>query len=142
MRRGRVFVAVGLVALLVGLAGTLWLRSRHSTSNEHDLEVAAAQSVLPNLCTMEKSVVGGRASEAFDLFWDSVHTDAHILAALLDAADRAKAAAFLEAKGFIERDLATLSVTGLRNHVPPFIAATRDGLRALGLAGSDYACPS
>ena len=89
---------------------------------------------------MQAAVDQGLASQAFNIFWDDVHTDAHLLAARLDQKDRVQGALFREAKGFIERDLATLSIVGLEKHVPAFLVQVRSGMKTLALPGSDSPC--
>ena len=92
------------------------------------------------MCRMQSAVDQGLASQAFTIFWDDVHTDAHLLAARLDEKDRVQGAQFREAKGFIERDLATLSIEGLKQHVPAFIVQVRSGTKTLALPESDAPC--
>lgn len=116
----------------------LW-RMRDS-SNSNSLDKQAIAAVLPAVCRMQAAVDTGSASQAFNIFWDDVHTDAHILAARLDAKDRPQGARFREAKGFIERDLGTLSIVGLKQHVPAFLVEVRHALKTLALPGADAMC--
>ena len=89
---------------------------------------------------MQSAVNSGLASRAFNIFWDSVHTDAHVMAAMLDARDREQGARFREAKGLIERDLGTLSIVGLTQHVPGLLVEVREGMRTLAIPGSEVPC--
>ena len=133
-------VVVGaIVAVLCVVAAFVVLRNR-SGGTTNGLETQDMAVVLPGMCKMQAAVDAGLASQAFNIFWDEVHTDAHILAAKLDAKDRAQGARFREAKGFIERDLGTLSIVGLKQHVPPFLVQVREALMTLALPGATAPC--
>ena len=127
-----------LIAVLIG--GFVFSRT-HESDGANRLERQGLLAVLPATCRMQTAVDQGLASQAFNIFWDDVHTDAHLLAARLDRKDRAQGARFRESKGFIERDLATLSTVGLKQHVPAFLVQVRAGMKTLALPGSDAPCP-
>lgn len=141
IRRKAVVGAIVLSVLLVGGVGVLAVSRMRNGDPSSPLENQAIAAVLPAACRMQAAIDTGSASRAFNIFWDDVHTDAHILAARLDAKDRAQGAHFREAKGFIERDLGTLSIVGLQEHVPAFRVEVRRALRALALPGADAPCP-
>ena len=134
-------VSAALVAvLIVVLIGVFVLSKTHRSDGPNRLEQQALVALLPGMCRMQAAVDQGLASQAFNIFWDDVHTDAHLLAARLDQKDRVQGALFREAKGFIERDLATLSIVGLEKHVPAFLVQVRSGMKTLALPGSDSPC--
>lgn len=132
---------VGAIVLIVAVGGVLAIWRMTDSSNSNSLEKEAIGAVLVATCRMQAAVDSGSATQAFNTFWDGVHTDVHILAARLDAADRAQGARLREAKGFIERDLDTLSIVGLKQHVPAFLVEVRHALRTLALPGADAKCP-
>ena len=134
-------VAVALVAvLIVVLIGVFVVSRTHGADGPNRLEQQGLLAVLPAMCRMQAAVDEGLASQAFNVFWDDVHTDAHLLAARLDQKDRVQGEQFRAAKGFIERDLATLSIVGLKQHVPAFLVQVRSSMKTLALPGGDTPC--
>ena len=140
-RRKAVVGAIVLIVLIVGGVGVLAVSRMRGGDNSSSLEKHALGAVLPAACRMQSAIDTGSASQAFNIFWDDVHTDAHMLAARLDAKDRPQGARFREAKGFVERDLGTLSIVGLKQHVPAFLVEVRRAMRTLTVPGADAACP-
>lgn len=132
---------IAVAALVLTAVGAFLLMGLPGGDSSESAESRDLAAVLPAMCQMQEAVDAGTASRAFNIFWDSVHTDAHIMAARIDAADRAQGERFRQAKGFIERDLGTLSIVGLKQHVPTMIVEVRNGLRTLGLPGADTPCP-
>lgn len=142
--RRRVLMLLLLFSVLVPVA-TLLLPKHDNTigtaQNDDLVRNALVSVVLPSMCTMQAHIDAGETSAASNVFWDQVHTGAHILAARLDASDAVAGEAFRLAKGQVERDLATLSIVPLRVDVPAFLERVRAAYSELGLAQTETSCP-
>lgn len=119
-----------LLAVVLVVAGLL-LTQRRSGSGERGRQDALIDTAGPAVCRMVQLVADGSLAEASNVFWDEVHTGAHVLAARLDTADRPAEARFLEAKGALEAAFPTLAPS-LTRSVPEFAAAFRSALRIAG----------
>ena len=99
----RVVVGGTMVAVLViAVAAFVVVRraGRNSDGSADDTAKREIAAVLPAMCRMQSAVNSGLAGRAFNIFWDDVHTDAHLLAARLDQKDRVQGEQFRAAKGF------------------------------------------
>ncbi len=135
-KRMVLLVAIALTFLGAGLGLTL---RKGGPSEETRALRDAATLVVPNTCEMKKLVEAKQFRDGANLFWDRVHTPAHILSALLDKKDKAADEKYLRAKALVEKDLTTLS-PNLSASVPAFEQSARSAVRSLGLRGADTPC--
>jgi hypothetical protein len=119
------------VVLVFGAIG-VYVGTRPKPDSLRENARAVAPALMLATCRFAGLVSEKKFAEAHNLFWDDVHTDAHVVAAALGDIDRKKEAGFLRAKGAVERDLGTLSV-GLAKDSPAFVDQVRAAQQSLGV---------
>jgi hypothetical protein len=98
---------------------------------------AADQAIL-GLCGIAGDT---ERDEAATIFADRSHQTLHVIAAAVQAVDRAVAAELLEAKQVVEADLTEpVLPDGFSDHVSSLLDATRAALDAIGLPAPE--CPA
>jgi hypothetical protein len=128
-QRVLMFAAIAAVMLVVGM-GLAYARSRTGTSNEEKEALhALIERTGPGMCEMQRRVNANDRSGALNVFYDEVHTGAHVLAAELAKTKSTEAGTFLKAKSLVEGDLRTLAPT-LKQHVDAFAEELHTALEA------------